>query len=323
MAIYKSYTQIRSFRDQKISQAWSHSALLNDFHDELMKQTIALAIRTVEDRLGPPRSPYCFFLMGSAGRLEQGIWSDQDHGIIYDSTEPEAQEYFLALGKEFVEGLAEVGYKVCDGNVMASNPLWCKSTEGWNKQVSNWLLDSSWESIRHFLTFFDARCFYGKDYLTSLKNSFFPLLHRSCMLTRIIENTMHIKKGVGVLGQFLLETHGPFTGCINLKDTAFFPYVNAARVLAIRNNSVKTSTVERLQQLTDIDNRERFITQFIKLQDYRLSYGLHSDYEAGHYVKINQMSKQQQKDLKIIIKDGIQLLNHVKEIVAKDDSSWA
>lgn len=320
MAMNNKYAQIKAFRDQEISHVWSSSTQVNLLHDEIIKQTVNLAVESFQSEFGPPPSPFCFFGMGSAGRFEQGIWSDQDHGIIFKETRGvKAQEYFLTLGKEISEGLVETGYQKCDGNVMASNRLWCKSFEDWDKQLKSWVFDASWENIRHLLTFIDGRYLYGEDLIGHLKQSIYPYIHQKQLLSRILENTMHVKKGVNVLGQFLVDTHGPMTGSFNLKETAIFPYVNAARVMAIRESSLKTSTYERLHLLPDSVLKEKYAKQFLTLQSYRLQYGIHTGYDSGHYVAIGRLSKQQRKALKEILKDGISLFDYVKKLVEKDD----
>jgi CBS domain-containing protein len=320
MAINTKYSQIKAFRDQEMSHVWSNSTQLNLLHDKIIKQTVNLAVYSFQSEFGPPPAPFCFFVMGSAGRQEQGIWSDQDHGIIFKETKDgNAQEYFLTLGKKISEGLVETGYKKCDGNVMASNPLWCKSFEDWEKQLKGWGLDASWESIRHLLTFIDGRCLYGVDLILPLKQLIFPFIHKEQLLTRILENTMHVKKGVGILGQFLADTHGPMTGSLNIKETAIFPYVNAARVLAIREWSLTSSTYERLQLLPDLVIREKYTKQFLNLQNYRLQYGIHTSYDSGHYLDIKRLSKQQRIVLKDILKDGNSLFDYVRKLVEKDD----
>ena len=104
--------------------------------------------------------------MGSAGRFEQSVWSDQDHGIIYQRARHRNKRLFFALGKEISKGLYLAGYEYCDGDVMASNPFWCKSLSEWQEQLSTGPLDSNWESIRNLLIFIDGRSLYGDSKLS-------------------------------------------------------------------------------------------------------------------------------------------------------------
>lgn len=324
MASLVTYSQIRITRDREIRHVSSNAARLNLFHDEIIRQTVAVAINRIKEEAGPPPSPFSFFVMGSAGRLEQGIWSDQDHGIVYMEGPAETKQYFLMLGSEISEGLLQTGYKKCDGKVMGSNPMWCRSLGEWEKQLEDWILEASWESIRYLLTFLDGRSLHGEtSFISKLKLLAYDSIHKERLLIRILQNTMHVRKGVGVLGQFLVETHGPYTGMLNIKDTALFPYVNGARLLAIHERILDTSTLLRLQQLPDSlmppHEREKLIQSFINLQNYRLLFSNHTDYESGHYLAVDRLSKQQRKVLKEGLKDGIHLYEYVRNLVEKED----
>lgn len=324
MASLVTYAQIRKSRDREIRHVSSSAAGLNLFHDQIIRQTVAAALDRIKEESGPPPSPFSFFVMGSAGRQEQGIWSDQDHGIIYEGGPAQTKHYFLKLGNEISEGLLQTGYKKCEGNVMASNPMWCRSLEEWEKQLKEWVLDASWESIRYLLTFLDGRTLHGESsFITRLKLRAYETIHQGKLLVRILQNTMHVRKGVGVLGQFLVETHGPYTGMLNIKDTALFPYVNGARLLAIHEKILETSTIQRLEELPDslLPRRERdkLRDSFINLQNYRLLFSNHSDYESGHYLAVDRLTKQQRKVLKEGLKDGIHLYEYVRKLVEKED----
>jgi CBS domain-containing protein len=316
------YEEIRSYRDQQITAVISDPFKLNLLHDEVITQVIRLSVGRIQVRNGPPPCPFSFFVMGSAGRFEQSIWSDQDHGIIYEQQSDEIKDYFLELGKEISHGLQTAGYDYCDGAVMSSNPLWCKSRSEWQQQLSKWILDSTWESIRQLLIFVDGRSMYGeKVYIEELKLLVYQSIHNGSHLRRILTNTLHLKKGMGVLGQILVETHGPHAGLLNLKEKALLPYVNAARLLAIKENITETSTLLRLdsipESLLTTSAKELYKHQFLKLLNYRLSYCDNKDYEAGHYLRIDTLSRIQRNDIKEILKNGLALYRFVKNLVEK------
>src|SRR4051794_22835154 len=105
-----SYLEIRRFRDAQIIWVSSNHSQLNQFHDEIINRVIHVSVQQIEDRYGPLPCPFTFFMMGSAGRFEQSVWSDQDHGIIYQLQGTEILTYFLALGKEISQGLQLAGY---------------------------------------------------------------------------------------------------------------------------------------------------------------------------------------------------------------------
>ncbi|WP_165998407.1 DUF294 nucleotidyltransferase-like domain-containing protein [Bacillus sp. Cs-700] len=318
---FDKYEDLKNMREQQMKHVATDHIELNQFHDQLMTRVVHLATEKVKKEWGPPPSPFSFFLMGSGGRFEQALWSDQDHGIVYETTSGEAQEYFLKLGKEISDGLHAVGYEYCDGNVMASNSLWCKSVEEWKDQLENWMEDESFDAIRHLLIFIDARVLVGREsFIESLKE----VIHLKIddapyLLKRMLKNTMRLQKGIGVFGQILVETHGSHTGEINLKQTALFPYVNAVRLLSLKEKMMKTSTLSRLDVFSEKRQSEwkQYEDSFRQLLQFRLHYGGRENYEAVHYVKIDSLPKERKKELKDMMKQGIELYNETTKTIEK------
>ncbi|MFP7299210.1 DUF294 nucleotidyltransferase-like domain-containing protein [Neobacillus niacini] len=320
-----SYLEIKRFRDDQMIRVSHNHFQLNQLHDEIIHSVITLSIGQMIERSGPIPCPFTFFMMGSAGRFEQALWSDQDHGIIYQEQGTKINEYFLELGKEISQGLHLAGYVYCDGGVMASNPLWCKSLPQWRRQLADWLDDSSWELIRQLLIFIDGRSLYGNaGLLENLKMEVYQNIHKQNLIKKLLSNTLHLKKGRGILGQILVETHGPHSGALNIKEKALFPYVNAIRLLAIRGNIIETSTLSRLENLQESDlssiKRELYKQQFLKLLNFRLSHAKTDNYENSHYLPITALSKEQKEEVKAILKNGAALYRYVRNLVDKEDT---
>ncbi|MDR7077061.1 CBS domain-containing protein [Neobacillus niacini] len=318
-----SYLEIRRFRDDQIIWVSRNHLQLNQLHDEIITRVIHVSVKQMEERYGPLPCPFTFFMMGSAGRFEQSVWSDQDHGIIFQQQGTRIQTYFLVLGKEISQGLQLAGYDYCDGGVMASNPLWCKSQSEWEKQLVHWAIDSTWESIRQLLIFIDGRTLYGEvGYLENLKKGVYQTIHNENLLKKVLNNTLHLKKAIGVLGQLLVETHGPHTGSINIKEKALFPYVNAVRLLAIKGNIHETSTLSRLERLPENElpliKKELYKNHFLKLLNLRLSLSKPDNYENSHYLAIASLSKRQKEEVKEILKNGAALYRYIRNLVEKE-----
>lgn len=316
-----TYLELRQLRDRQMKDLSHDHIKLNQFHDSIITEVIKISVQIITDKYGPAPAPFLFFVMGSAGRFEQSIWSDQDHGIIYEETNKPAKEYFLHLGEEIANGLYLTGYEYCHGGVMASNPSWCQSRQNWQEQVTNWIDESTWESIRNLLILVDSRSIYGEtEYLTQLKRFLLKSIENENLFQRIYDNTMFFQKGVGILGQLLVEEYGIHAGTFNLKEKAIFPFVNAIRFFALKENIIEAPTITRLEKLSEalLPNKENYKQQFLKLLNYRLLYVDQSNYETGHFLLIEKLTKEQKKELKEIIRTAVSLCNYARRIVEKE-----
>lgn len=312
----KSYEAIREWKDHHIFNHIDDTIALNAFHDQVMLQVLRVAKGKMED------SPcdFSWFITGSGGRYEQGVISDQDHGIVYEGSSDEHAKYFQRLGEEISYGLHIAGYPYCLGKVMSSNHLWCRSLLSWQNQIQSWLEDDSWEAIRYLQIFFDARVLYAnQEYIQQLKSQIFDFhLVQPSHLRRFTSNVMHLKSGIGPIGQILVERHGMYQGCVNLKYAAFLPYVNAVRLLAIKERIYETSTLGRMKKLIQQKGYENLLGEceesFSNLLMYRLSLSKVETYLDTHYINIENLTKEKRRDIKRIIKNGKKLHDEVIEM---------
>ncbi len=319
-----SYEQFKAWREITIKTVTDDHQKLNEFHDQLMQGIIQIALAKIESEWGKPPAHFAFFVMGSAARMEQSVWSDQDHGIVYDGSN-KFQDYFLRVGKEITKGLSIVGYEQCDGNVMAANPRWCKSITEWEQQILHWLEEESWESLRYFSTFFDSRVLYGNEaFLNQLKNVAFSRLDKNPHLyRRLYENVGFVKKGIGIFGQLLLEEKGHAAGTINLKNTIFFPYVNSLRLLALLEKIPYPSTIDRFQLLPEeYETIKEYQADFLKLLNYRSHFQKNAvSYKKVHLLQVKLLSATEKNHLKEILKNGHKLFKETKKIIDNRCSS--
>jgi len=141
--------------------------LIANISDSIFYRTVELAIK----QLGTPPAEFSFILLGSAGRSEQTLATDQDNAIIYDNVTPDAEEtvrnYFLKLGQMVSDDLNQIGYSYCKGGVMAKNPKWCKPISVWKEYFTNWITNASPQDLLEVKIFFDFRILYGKKDLTN------------------------------------------------------------------------------------------------------------------------------------------------------------
>ena len=128
----------------------------------IIKRSVELAILD----LGSPPSRFAWLSIGSQGRKEQLLLTDQDSILIFEDVAPEkyrdVKDYFLKLAKRTTAILEKVGYQFCLNGHMASNMLWCKSLSDWMKQYNNWMKTPGESSNDISSIFFDYEIAFGE-----------------------------------------------------------------------------------------------------------------------------------------------------------------
>ncbi|MFV8826263.1 DUF294 nucleotidyltransferase-like domain-containing protein [Alkalihalobacterium sp. APHAB7] len=316
-----TYEQLKWWRMSYIEQVKYDHMKLNEFHDELITKTVKVAIENVTSEWGPPPAHFAFFMMGSAGRFEQALWSDQDHGLVFFSTDGRERDYFLKLGKEISLALECVGYVRCDGLVMASSERWCKSLLAWKAQIQEWMEEESFETLRHLLTFFDSRVFIGNpSLLDELKEVIFLNLNeKPTLIQRFYDNVERRKKAIGVFGQLLVESYGPHKNVIHLKNTVLFPYVNSLRLLALQEKITAPETLVRFEQLPDEMTEIKMLSAvFARLLQFRLRFQeIEQSYETIHLLRVDKLTSNEKQELKGYIRSGARLYKLTKKHIDK------
>ena len=204
-----------------------------------------------------PPAPFAFIAMGSQGRQEQTLVTDQDNGIIFAPPAGvdvnQVNDYFLHLGKLVCDGLDRAGYPRCRGGVMASNPRWCRSLPDWISSFEAWVHKSTPQEIMELSIFFDLRTVYGDADLThELRRAIYATLSDdAAFFHHFAQNALQFKPPFRLLGNIYLSggaTEHP--GEINLKD-AMMPMVSFARLYALRHQINQTHTLERIEALSN------------------------------------------------------------------------
>jgi len=131
---------------------------ISELNDYFMKKTAKLT----ETLLGKSPSDYMILVIGSEGRKEQSLKTDQDNVLLYESDE---NNYFENFAKTYIDNLLKIGFPPCPGNVMISNPYWRKSKLDWFKEIEKWMENPKPENVLNISIFFDFRIVFGSEYL--------------------------------------------------------------------------------------------------------------------------------------------------------------
>jgi CBS domain-containing protein len=173
--------------------------------------------------------------------------------------------------------LADCGFALCAGNIMASNPQCCLSQQEWRGRFSEWMIEGDAQALLNATIFFDFRPLYGEAVQARLLGEWLTssVADNPRFLLQMSANAMRRDAPLGLLRGFVLEKHGEFAGTIDLKLQAATLFVDAARVFALASHSHVSNTADRLRQavqarLLEADEAEEWITAFYFIEKLRL-----------------------------------------------------
>ena len=298
--------------------------MIAEINDALITRLISLSERTLGAAgLAKPAAGFCWLTLGSDGRREQLVQTDQDSALVFDDPAESERDitraYYARLASEVTAGLTLCGFAPCPGNNMASNPGWCQPLETWREYFRRWIRVPDEEALLHAATFFDFRPASGD----------FALAHalRECItaelaadrtaLILMAKNAAHNPPATGLWEKLNVEKKGPHRGLFDLKLRAMKPVTEAVRVLALdRGIHALTGTLDRLEQMATDDRSIALITRDIVeayelFMRYRVLYGTRGE-DAGRYLDLKRMSKQEMRRLRFLFGSVSSLLKLVQ-----------
>lgn len=257
-------------------------------HKRIHADVFSLATRHVEEQgFCAPPGEATFLMLGSGARGEQSILSDQDHALVFEWPDTDAtRAYVERLTRVTAALLSEVGYALCSGHVMASNPRWQGTPLSWQDRLERYYDHPDWESIRFLLIAADASVIVGKEGCASaLREGVASRIARSSFIRWKIADQA-IAQGVALtpLGQLRLEGASG-KGYFHVKEGLYTPLVNSVRLWAHSVLIEVPSTLKRIEALTaqrvwSEALAERVREAFMTALDARVSHHLRL-YEAN------------------------------------------
>lgn len=204
--------------------------------DVLLRRATELA--TAE--LGPPPAAYAWLTLGSDGRREQTLLTDQDHALVHGEVDDDGAAWFAAFAADVADQLADAGLPHCPGGVMATN--WAGTLPSWQQRFERWLAEPDVEALYRTSIFLDHRAVAGDlrvDRLDEVVRS-----HRGdrVLLARMAAGAGRQRPPLGPLHRVRRTGEG----VVDLKAGGINPIVATARVLAVEAGSSARSTVDRL-----------------------------------------------------------------------------
>ena len=317
--IRNNITQLlKGYLDQNIPMMLT-SKIISELNDACTKQVIAIVLKKMDT---PPPVHFSWLAMGSQGRSEQLLQTDQDNALIYEDVAEELEEttkkYFLDLATRINKGLFEIGYEYCPAEMMASNPNWCLSLSECKNKVHHWITNTGKNEVLLSFIFFDYSLVYGdSDLVNDLSDFIFEDVKANpTFYIHLVSGALQSQSPTGFFREFLLEQNGANKDFFNIKNRALMPLADAARVL-ILSHSVKSisNTVERFEKLAELEpqNSELYIScasSYKILLRFRTNQGLlHND--SGQFISLDTLSKAE----KIKLKSTFKTIKELQEII--------
>lgn len=218
--------------------------LVQDLNARLFERTWAL--------IAPPEliANSCLLVMGSEGRGEQLLKTDQDNALLLrDGYQPPADLQLIC--DRFSQALARFGYPLCPGGIMLSNPAWRMPVEDFARMVRRWVVMPEIDSLMNLAIFMDAHAVCGDGaLLDTLKSRVYAMA---------TDNDMMLSRFASAIDAFGSPTRwwqrmrslGDADATINIKKAGIFPLVHGVRSLALAEQVHETSTEQRIQALVD------------------------------------------------------------------------
>jgi len=218
--------------------------------DAILNRVMEFAL----EQTGPPPVKFAFMLVGSEGRREQTLKTDQDNAIVFEDVPAgqmeETQRFFLRLGEIVSDWLHEIGFAYCDFDIMARNPDWCQPLGTWKDYFYRWIRAAEPENLLQASIFFDFRCGYGDcELIDELSQELFASLGGwKGFFRHLADNALHFKPPLDFFGNLVLQSKGEQKNTLDIK-TPMRLIVDFARIFALKNRIAQTNTLERIREM--------------------------------------------------------------------------
>lgn len=294
--------------------------LIANLNDQVLIRLIEL-LRA--DKYSDLTDNFAFVVMGSEGRGEQTLSTDQDNAIIYDDELSAAELARLeAFSHDLIDTLISIGVPPCSGGIMARNPQWRHSLSTWKSELNRWLSTPTPENVMTGSMFMDLRALYGRhDLVQTLKqHAYRTLSNDQGFLMRMAQNMTNFVPPLGWFGKIKLERSGPQRGKLDIKKAGIFAITDGIKALAMEANKLEGSTHDRIEALTaagvlKAEDAKNLLASFDFLVMTRLRghvEALRAGAELSNYVSMEMLNVMQQGELRLALEQVAKFQGFVK-----------
>ncbi|MDO9207122.1 MAG: putative nucleotidyltransferase substrate binding domain-containing protein [Sulfuricurvum sp.] len=287
------------------------SKLVSELNAKMYRKVFEMVVPTLLQK------ECALIVMGSEGRGEQILRTDQDNALIMqDGVDEAAFEPYMI---QFNNYLLQLGFPKCSGNVMVSNPYWRRSVSGYKEMISQWVETLNEDALRSLSIFLDAQCVAGDETLLAECREYLGerFEGRSDVLAHLAKAALSFETPLSLFSGFVLG-RAEHQSELDIKKGGIFAIVHGVRILALEHKIDATNTNERIKELNNVGIFDkRFASELIEAYDTLLEIRLRSMLsqkqmtDEQNYVNPKLFSKTD-RDL---LKDAFKIVNTFKKFL--------
>lgn len=283
--------------------------LIANLNDQVLIRLIHLLRRDAYPDL---TDDFAFVVMGSEGRGEQTLSTDQDNAIIHgDAVRGEALARLEAFSTALIDALISIGVPPCPGGIMARNPAWRRSLTDWKRELTQWLSAPTPENVMTGSMFMDLRPLHGRRELadTLREHALHYMSREQGFLVRMAQNMVNFAPPLGWFGRIKVEKSGERRGEIDLKKAGIFAITDGVKALAMESRCLDGSTHDRMEALVAAGVlKPEQMANLRAAFDFLVVMRLRGQIEAlragrkpGNYIALAQLNAMEQGELRLAL----------------------
>lgn len=307
--------------------------IISALNDKITRKVVMF----VENELGKAPTPYAWLGLGSEGRQEQTILTDQDNGLMFSSAAgAQAAEYFSHFSVKVVNSLKRCGFPACKGNIMATNRKYYGTLDSWKRRAEDLIFSKThdYENMIDRYVFLDFRTVYGnKELEKDLRSHIFKCIRNNPhFLEDLADAIASIPLPLGIFKNLIVEKNGKHKNKVNFKNLGLLPLTSCLKILAFYCQLEEVNSLDRLKALGKQnvflpDETELFrnaLETFLMIKIENNLHDLNEGRDFGNHIDPNTFTNHQKQSLKEAFSATSHIQKKTRNIImaGRKDMSW-